>query len=71
MGALTPRPARLAQSIGSAPSIVLASRQADLGGLILHSPLLSGMRVLRPDLQRQYWCDPFTNISKMGSVTAR
>jgi hypothetical protein len=35
------------QSVGSGPSCYLASKQP-VGGLILHSPFTSGMRVLTP-----------------------
>ena len=36
------------QSVGSGPSCHLASKNDDIGGLILHSPFTSGMRVLTP-----------------------
>lgn len=36
------------QSVGSGPCCYLASRNKDLGGMILHSPFTSGMRVLTP-----------------------
>jgi len=36
------------QSVGSGPSCHLAQRNTDIGGLILHSPFTSGMRVLTP-----------------------
>lgn len=36
------------QSVGSGPSCHLAQRHQDIGGLILHSPFTSGMRVLTP-----------------------
>lgn len=36
------------QSVGSGPSCHLAMRETDIGGLILHSPFTSGMRVLTP-----------------------
>lgn len=36
------------QSVGSGPSCHLCSRNKNVGGLILHSPFTSGMRVLTP-----------------------
>jgi hypothetical protein len=36
------------QSVGSGPCCHLASTEDDLGGMILHSPFTSGMRVLTP-----------------------
>ena len=39
-----------------------------LGGLALHSPLLSGIRVLRPACTTTTCCDPFKNIRKIKGV---
>ena len=36
------------QSVGSGPCCYLASKNEDIGGMILHSPFTSGMRVLTP-----------------------
>jgi acetyl esterase/lipase len=36
------------QSVGSGPSCYICSKEPDVGGLILHSPFTSGMRVLTP-----------------------
>lgn len=36
------------QSVGSGPCCHLGNRNDDLGGIILHSPFMSGMRVLTP-----------------------
>lgn len=36
------------QSVGSGPCCYLAATENDLGGMILHSPFTSGMRVLTP-----------------------
>lgn len=44
------------QSVGSGPTLDLASRVPDLRGVVLHSPILSGMRVLYP-VKRTYWFD--------------
>ncbi|KAK1423476.1 hypothetical protein QVD17_18779 [Tagetes erecta] len=55
------------QSVGSGPTIDLASRIPDLRGVVLHSPILSGMRVLYP-VKRTYWFDIYKNIEKIGLV---
>ncbi|CAN1160876.1 Alpha/beta hydrolase domain-containing protein 17C [Linum perenne] len=55
------------QSVGSGPTIDLASRLPDLRGVVLHSPLLSGMRVLY-SVKRTYWFDIYKNIDKIGFV---
>lgn len=39
-----------------------------LGGLVLHSPLMSGIRVLRPACTTTLCCDPFQNIKKIQRV---
>lgn len=44
------------QSVGSGPTIDLASRIPNLRGVVLHSPILSGIRVLYP-AKRTYWFD--------------
>jgi hypothetical protein len=44
------------QSVGSGPTIDLASRLPNLRGVVLHSPILSGLRVLYP-VKRTYWFD--------------
>ena len=46
------------QSIGTVPTIDLASRY-EVGGVILHSPLMSGMRVAFPDTKRTWCFDAF------------
>lgn len=55
------------QSVGSGPTIDLASRIPDLRGVVLHSPILSGLRVLYP-VKRTYWFDIYKNIEKISSV---
>ncbi|KAI7734369.1 hypothetical protein M8C21_006006 [Ambrosia artemisiifolia] len=55
------------QSVGSGPTIDLASRLPDLRGVVLHSPILSGLRVLHP-VKRTYWFDIYKNIEKIGLV---
>ena len=46
------------QSIGTVPTIDLASR-FECAGIILHSPLTSGMRVAFPDTKRTWCFDAF------------
>lgn len=46
------------QSIGTVPTIDLASTTT-FAGVILHSPLLSGMRVAFPNINRTWCFDPF------------
>lgn len=55
------------QSVGSGPTIDLASRVPNLRGVVLHSPILSGLRVLYP-VKRTYWFDIYKNIDKIGAV---
>lgn len=57
------------QSVGSGPSTDLAARTPGLAGLILHSPLMSGLRVLYPNWKR--WpaaADVFVNTRLMPKV---
>ena len=46
------------QSIGTVAAIDLATR-FEVAGVILHSPLMSGMRVAFPDTRRTWCFDPF------------
>ncbi|KAG0538993.1 hypothetical protein BDA96_03G284300 [Sorghum bicolor] len=55
------------QSVGSGPTIDLASRLPDLRAVVLHSPILSGLRVLYP-VKRTFWFDIYKNIDKIGLV---
>ncbi|BBN10905.1 abhydrolase domain-containing protein 17 [Marchantia polymorpha subsp. ruderalis] len=55
------------QSVGSGPTLDLATSLPGLRAVILHSPILSGLRVMYP-VKRTYWCDIFKNIDKIGSV---
>eukprot|EP00544_Gedaniella_sp_CCMP2646_P014753 CAMPEP_0202502822 /NCGR_PEP_ID=MMETSP1361-20130828/40062_1 /ASSEMBLY_ACC=CAM_ASM_000849 /TAXON_ID=210615 /ORGANISM="Staurosira complex sp., Strain CCMP2646" /LENGTH=385 /DNA_ID=CAMNT_0049135907 /DNA_START=84 /DNA_END=1238 /DNA_ORIENTATION=+ len=55
------------QSVGSGPSCHLACKNDDIGGLILHSPFTSGMRVLTPS--RALAClDIYPNINRITKV---
>lgn len=55
------------QSVGSGPTVDLASRLPNLRGVVLHSPLLSGVRVLYP-VKHTYWFDIYKNIDKIGLI---
>lgn len=44
------------QSVGSGPTLDLATRLPRLRAVILHSPILSGLRVMYP-VKRTYWFD--------------
>ena len=60
------------QSVGSGPSSWLAARTPGLGGLVLHSPFMSGLRVLRPTATRwPSWADIYTNYKTLPKVSCR
>lgn len=44
------------QSVGSGPTLDLAVRLPGLRAVVLHSPILSGLRVMYP-VKRTYWFD--------------
>ncbi|XP_062218223.1 uncharacterized protein LOC133918370 isoform X2 [Phragmites australis] len=50
------------QSVGSGPTIDLASRLRNLRAVVLHSPILSGLRVLYP-VKRTFWFDIYKGTS--------
>ncbi|XP_010417185.1 PREDICTED: protein ABHD17C-like, partial [Camelina sativa] len=56
------------QSVGSGPSLHLASRLKRLRGIVLHSAILSGLRVLYP-VKVTFWFDIYKNIDKIRHVT--
>ncbi|KAH7427444.1 hypothetical protein KP509_10G044200 [Ceratopteris richardii] len=56
------------QSEGSGPRLDLATRLLQLGAIVLHSPILSGPRVMYP-MKRTYWFDIYKNIGKIGHVS--
>ena len=58
------------QSIGSGPTIDLAADEGGLAGVVVHSGLTSGLRVIQPQsqLQQTSMFDIFPNIDKIGSV---
>uniref|UniRef100_A0A6V7QWL6 Serine aminopeptidase S33 domain-containing protein n=1 Tax=Ananas comosus var. bracteatus TaxID=296719 RepID=A0A6V7QWL6_ANACO len=55
------------QSVGSGPTLDLATRLPRLRAVILHSPILSGLRVMYP-VKRTYWFDIYKNIDKIPLV---
>ncbi|PSR82151.1 Protein ABHD17C like, partial [Actinidia chinensis var. chinensis] len=55
------------QSVGSGPTLHLASRLQRLRGVVLHSAILSGIRVLYP-VKMTFWFDIFKNIDKIRNV---
>ncbi|KAK4800399.1 hypothetical protein SAY86_020886 [Trapa natans] len=55
------------QSVGSGPTVDLAARVPRLRAVVLHSPILSGLRVMYP-VKRSYWFDIYKNIDKIPSV---
>ncbi|GMN64072.1 hypothetical protein TIFTF001_033152 [Ficus carica] len=55
------------QSVGSGPTLHLASRLHKLRGVVLHSAILSGIRVLYP-VKMTFWFDIFKNIDKIPKV---
>jgi len=57
------------QSIGTVPTIDLAKKY-ECGAVILHSPLLSGLRVAFPETKRSWCCDVFPSIEKIPKVTS-
>ncbi|RAL46782.1 unnamed protein product [Cuscuta campestris] len=55
------------QSVGSGPTIDLASRLPRLRAVVLHSPIMSGLRVMY-HVKRTYWFDIYKNVDKMHLV---
>ncbi|XP_021276883.1 protein ABHD17C isoform X2 [Herrania umbratica] len=56
------------QSVGSGPTLHLASHLQKLRGVVLHSAILSGIRVLYP-VKMTFWFDIFKNIDKIRRVS--
>jgi len=54
------------QSVGSVPSLDLAAK-TDIGGIILHSALKSGLGVVH-DVKTTFWFDVFQNLAKIKRV---
>ncbi|KAF8407907.1 hypothetical protein HHK36_007045 [Tetracentron sinense] len=55
------------QSVGSGPTLDLATRLPRLRAVVLHSPIMSGLRVMYP-VKRTYWFDIYKNIDKIPLV---
>ncbi|XWS37176.1 hypothetical protein CRYUN_Cryun19dG0020300 [Craigia yunnanensis] len=55
------------QSVGSGPTVDLAARLPRLRAVVLHSPILSGLRVMYP-VKHTYWFDIYKNIDKISLV---
>ncbi|OWM72828.1 alpha/beta hydrolase domain-containing protein 17B [Punica granatum] len=55
------------QSVGSGPTLHLAAKLQRLRGVVLHSAILSGIRVLYP-VKMTLWFDIFKNIDKIRHV---
>ncbi|XP_022759191.1 protein ABHD17B-like isoform X2 [Durio zibethinus] len=55
------------QSVGSGPTLDLATRLPKLRAVVLHSPILSGLRVMYP-VKHTYWFDIYKNIDKIPFV---
>ncbi|KAL4367049.1 hypothetical protein GQ457_05G018840 [Hibiscus cannabinus] len=55
------------QSVGSGPTLDLAAQLSRLRAVVLHSPILSGLRVMYP-VKRTYWFDIYKNIDKIPLV---
>lgn len=61
------------QSVGSGPTLDLAARLPQLRAAVLHSPILSGLRVMYP-VKKTYWFDIYKVISSLffdGSYSCR
>ncbi|KAL3533153.1 hypothetical protein ACH5RR_006674 [Cinchona calisaya] len=56
------------QSVGSGPTLHLASYQHRLRAVVLHSAILSGIRVLY-NVKMTFWFDIFKNIDKIRNVS--
>ncbi|KAJ4851617.1 hypothetical protein Tsubulata_947192 [Turnera subulata] len=56
------------QSVGSGPTLELATRLHQLRAVVLHSPILSGLRVMYP-VKKTFWFDIYKNIDKIPLVT--
>jgi hypothetical protein len=55
------------QSVGSGPTLHLASRLQKLRGVVLHSAILSGIRVLYP-VKMTFWFDIYKVTLALGII---
>jgi len=58
------------QSIGTVPTVDLASR-VKVAGVVLHSPLTSGVRVAFPDTKQTWFFDAFPRLTKISHLLFR
>ncbi|XP_038885658.1 alpha/beta hydrolase domain-containing protein 17C-like [Benincasa hispida] len=56
------------QSVGSGPTLELATRLPAARAVVLHSPILSGLRVLYPTLKKTFWFDIYKNVDKIPLI---
>ena len=56
------------QSIGTVPTVDLASRY-EVGAVVLHSALMSGMRVAFPQTKRTWFFDAFPRYTNEPCLT--
>ncbi|KAM0844033.1 hypothetical protein ACQ4PT_057317 [Festuca glaucescens] len=56
------------QSVGSGPTVNLAVRLHHIRAVVLHSPILSGLRVMYSSVKKTYWFDIYKNIEKIPRV---
>ncbi|CAL8076999.1 unnamed protein product [Calicophoron daubneyi] len=57
------------QSIGTVPTVYLAT-MFKVAAVVLHSPLMSGLRVAFPRLKRNYCCDVFSNVVRAPRIVS-
>ena len=55
------------QSIGTVPTIDLAARY-EVGGVVLHSPLMSGMRIVFPNTKETCFFDAFPRYASQRTI---
>jgi pimeloyl-ACP methyl ester carboxylesterase len=58
------------QSVGSGPTLDLAARLPSLRAVVLHSAILSGLRVMYP-VKRTYWFDIYKVLPKYIICSSR
>jgi len=57
------------QSLGTGPTLELA-RKVPVMGVVIHSGIMSGLRVIRPFIKSTYWFDIFPNVDIIGESKA-
>lgn len=58
------------QSVGTGPTSWLAAKSPQVAGVVLHSPFLSGLRVIRPVKRWPSFVDIFPNIKYVPKIEA-